>query len=167
MSLGTTYGAFFGAPASYDLSHLSLSKPSTRLCHLCVPQDLRPTLDSHPSQVAVPCFTFSILYIDLLLRVVVSFPISMLRTGVSLSHLGLDLSIDITLPTPHFCSLCWRIPQHGTVALVKGHGPVLLYQIDERDTRILIDIKNPLPADLMVRVQCLRTHTRPLLFLYI
>ena len=64
---------------------------------------------------------------------------------------------DVTLP----------IPQHGTVALVKGHGPVLLYQIDEHDTRILIDIKNPLPADLMVRVQCLRTHTRPLLFLLI
>ncbi|KAI0057360.1 squalene epoxidase [Artomyces pyxidatus] len=45
---------------------------------------------------------------------------------------------DVTLP----------IPQHGTVALIKGHGPVLLYQIAEHDTRILIDIKNPLPSDL-------------------
>ena len=42
------------------------------------------------------------------------------------------------------------IPQHGTVALVKGHGPVLLYQISEHDTRILIDVKNPLPSDLKV-----------------
>ena len=42
------------------------------------------------------------------------------------------------------------IPQHGTVALVKGHGPVLLYQIGEHDTRILIDVKNPLPSDLKV-----------------
>ena len=42
------------------------------------------------------------------------------------------------------------IPQHGTVALVKGHGPVLLYQIGEHDTRILIDVKNPLPSDLRV-----------------
>ncbi|KAI0047410.1 squalene monooxygenase [Auriscalpium vulgare] len=40
------------------------------------------------------------------------------------------------------------IPQHGTVALVKGFGPVLLYQIAEHDTRILIDVKNPLPSDL-------------------
>ncbi|KAI9509710.1 squalene epoxidase-domain-containing protein [Russula earlei] len=45
---------------------------------------------------------------------------------------------DVTLP----------IPQHGTVALIKGHGPVLLYQIGEHDTRILIDLRNPLPSDL-------------------
>ncbi|KAI0272615.1 squalene epoxidase-domain-containing protein [Gloeopeniophorella convolvens] len=45
---------------------------------------------------------------------------------------------DVTLP----------IPKHGTVALIKGHGPVLLYQIGEHDTRILIDVKNPLPSDL-------------------
>lgn len=44
------------------------------------------------------------------------------------------------------------IPKHGTVALVKGSGPVLLYQISQHDTRILIDVKNPLPADLKVRV---------------
>jgi squalene monooxygenase len=44
------------------------------------------------------------------------------------------------------------IPKHGTVALVKGSGPVLLYQISQHDTRILIDVKNPLPADLKVRI---------------
>lgn len=43
------------------------------------------------------------------------------------------------------------IPQHGTVALVKGHGPVLLYQISEHDTRMLVDVKHPLPSDLKVR----------------
>lgn len=42
------------------------------------------------------------------------------------------------------------IPNHGTVALVKGFGPVLLYQISEHDTRILIDVKQPLPSDLKV-----------------
>lgn len=42
------------------------------------------------------------------------------------------------------------IPNHGTVALVKGFGPVLLYQISAHDTRILIDVKQPLPADLKV-----------------
>ena len=47
---------------------------------------------------------------------------------------------DVTLP----------IPQHGTVALIKGHGPVLIYQIGEHDTRILIDVKNPVPSDLKV-----------------
>ena len=43
------------------------------------------------------------------------------------------------------------IPNHGTVALVKGFGPVLLYQISEHDTRILVDVKLPLPSDLKVR----------------
>nr|ABU55002.1 squalene epoxidase [Hypholoma sublateritium] len=42
------------------------------------------------------------------------------------------------------------IPNHGTVALVKGFGPVLLYQISEHDTRMLVDVKAPLPADLKV-----------------
>lgn len=40
------------------------------------------------------------------------------------------------------------IDKHGTVCLVKGFGPVLLYQIEEHDTRILIDVKDPLPSDL-------------------
>jgi squalene monooxygenase len=42
------------------------------------------------------------------------------------------------------------IDKHGTVALVEGSGPVLMYQIAEHDTRILIDIKHPLPTDLKV-----------------
>jgi len=44
------------------------------------------------------------------------------------------------------------VPQleHGTIVLVKGHGPVLLYQIGERDTPILIVVQNPLPSDLKV-----------------
>ncbi|KAF8841400.1 SE-domain-containing protein [Paxillus ammoniavirescens] len=40
------------------------------------------------------------------------------------------------------------MPQHGTVALIKGHGPVLLYQVSEHDTRMLVDVKSPLPSDL-------------------
>ena len=43
------------------------------------------------------------------------------------------------------------IPNHGTVALIKGSGPVLLYQISEHDTRILVDVKQPPPSDLKVR----------------
>ncbi len=39
------------------------------------------------------------------------------------------------------------IPNHGTVALVSGYGPVLLYQIAANETRILIDLKHPLPSD--------------------
>ena len=49
------------------------------------------------------------------------------------------------------------IPNHGTVALVKGFGPVLMYQISEHDTRMLVDVKQPLPSDLKVRptnIQC-------------
>jgi squalene monooxygenase len=42
------------------------------------------------------------------------------------------------------------VPNHGTVCLVKNSGPVLLYQIASRDTRMLIDVKNPLPSDLKV-----------------
>lgn len=66
------------------------------------------------------------------------------RSVVRGNFLGAVLE-DVSLP----------IPQHGTVALVKGHGPVLLYQIGEHDTRILIDVKNPLPSDLKVRKQTL------------
>jgi len=40
------------------------------------------------------------------------------------------------------------IPKHGTVVLVKGHGPVLLYQIAGHDTRMLVDLKTPLPPDI-------------------
>lgn len=47
------------------------------------------------------------------------------------------------------------VDKHGTVALVKDSGPVLLYQIAEHDTRILIDVKAPLPADLKVRTELL------------
>lgn len=39
------------------------------------------------------------------------------------------------------------IPNHGTVALVNGYGPVLIYQIATHETRILIDLKIPLPAN--------------------
>lgn len=42
------------------------------------------------------------------------------------------------------------IPNHGTVALIKGFGPVLLYQISQNDTRMLVDVKMPLPSDLKV-----------------
>ena len=42
------------------------------------------------------------------------------------------------------------IPQHGTVALVHGSGPVLMYQIGQKDTRMLVDMKIPLPKDLKV-----------------
>ncbi|CCM03056.1 uncharacterized protein FIBRA_05175 [Fibroporia radiculosa] len=43
-----------------------------------------------------------------------------------------------------------RLPmsQHGTVVLVEGHGPVLLYQIAQHDTRMLVDLKVPLPSDI-------------------
>jgi len=47
-----------------------------------------------------------------------------------------------------------RLPmdKHGTVALVKGFGPVLMYQIAEHDTRILVDVKQPLPSDLKTHI---------------
>ncbi|KAI6123133.1 squalene epoxidase-domain-containing protein [Pisolithus thermaeus] len=53
----------------------------------------------------------------------------------------------------HFCGVILKdtqlpIPQHGTVALVQGHGPVLLYQISEHDTRMLVAVKHPVPHDL-------------------
>ncbi|KAG6329634.1 hypothetical protein ID866_9455 [Astraeus odoratus] len=44
------------------------------------------------------------------------------------------------------------MPEHGTVALVQGHGPVLLYQISEHDTRMLVDVKAPVPHDLKMKI---------------
>ncbi|KAJ6544019.1 squalene epoxidase [Mycena capillaripes] len=40
------------------------------------------------------------------------------------------------------------LQEHGTVVLVKGSGPVLLYQISKHDTRMLVDVKHPVPSDL-------------------
>ncbi|KAH9933976.1 squalene monooxygenase [Epithele typhae] len=45
------------------------------------------------------------------------------------------------------------IPKHGTVMLVEGFGPVLSYQIGTHETRILIDVKNPVPSDLKAHIQ--------------
>jgi squalene monooxygenase len=52
------------------------------------------------------------------------------------------------------------IPQHGTVALIKGYGPVLLYQIGEHDTRMLVDVKVPLPSDLQVYLSSLSSSRK-------
>ncbi|KIK29911.1 hypothetical protein PISMIDRAFT_88296, partial [Pisolithus microcarpus 441] len=53
----------------------------------------------------------------------------------------------------HFCGVIPKdtqlpMPQHGTVGLVQGHGSVLLYQILEHDTCMLVAIKHPVPHDL-------------------
>ena len=56
------------------------------------------------------------------------------------SHFIGTILQDATLP----------IPKHGTVALVNGSGPVLLYQISPKEIRMLIDLKTPLPKDLKV-----------------
>ena len=42
------------------------------------------------------------------------------------------------------------ISNHGTVVLAEGHQPILLYQISKDDTRMLIDMQLPLPADIRV-----------------
>ena len=47
-----------------------------------------------------------------------------------------------------------RLPydEHGTVVLINGHGPVLLYRISKTETRMLIAVRVPLPPDLKVRM---------------
>ena len=47
-----------------------------------------------------------------------------------------------------------RLPhdEHGTVVLIKGHGPVLLYRISKTETRMLVAVRVPLPPDLKVRL---------------
>lgn len=70
---------------------------------------------------------------------------------VTRSHFVGAILEDVKLP----------IPQHGTVALVQGSGPVLLYQISEHDTRILIDVQQPLPSDLPVRHRSIAIRVSP------
>jgi squalene monooxygenase len=53
------------------------------------------------------------------------------------SHFVGTILKDVVLP----------MPNRGTVALIKGSGPVLMYQISKHDTRILIDVKQPIPSD--------------------
>ncbi|KXN90334.1 Squalene monooxygenase [Leucoagaricus sp. SymC.cos] len=55
---------------------------------------------------------------------------------------------DVTLP----------VPNYGAAAFIKDSGPVLMYQISKHDTRILIDIKQPLPSDLKTHIL---THIVP------
>jgi len=62
------------------------------------------------------------------------------RKSMTKSHFVGAILEDAVLP----------IPNHGTVALVEGYGPVLLYQISKHDTRMLVDVKQPLPSDLKV-----------------
>ena len=47
-----------------------------------------------------------------------------------------------------------RLPydEHGTVVLIKGYGPALLYRISKTETRMLIAVRVPLPPDLKVRM---------------
>lgn len=59
------------------------------------------------------------------------------RTPVTRSHFVGAILQDAPLPLKY----------HGTVALVPGSGPVLLYQIGEHDTRMLVDLKAPMPRD--------------------
>jgi squalene monooxygenase len=40
------------------------------------------------------------------------------------------------------------IPDHGNVVLTKELGPVLFYRIGTHETRMLVDVKHPLPSDL-------------------
>ncbi|KAL0574354.1 Squalene epoxidase [Marasmius crinis-equi] len=60
-----------------------------------------------------------------------------LKPVVKSHFIGVVLE-DARLPMPH----------HGTVCLTETNGPALLYQIGTRETRMLIDVKNPLPSDM-------------------
>ncbi|KAJ7163762.1 squalene epoxidase-domain-containing protein [Mycena filopes] len=44
------------------------------------------------------------------------------------------------------------LQEHGTVVLVEGSGPVLLYQISKCETRMLVDVKPPIPSDLKAHI---------------
>ncbi|KAJ7275504.1 squalene epoxidase-domain-containing protein [Mycena haematopus] len=76
-----------------------------------------------------------------------NFRTSVLGTGagtkpITKSHFVGTILKDVVLP----------LPNRGTVALIKGSGPVLMYQISKHDTRILIDVKQPLPSDLKAHI---------------
>jgi len=47
-----------------------------------------------------------------------------------------------------------RLPydEHGTVILIKGHGPILLYRISKTETMMLVAVRVPLPPDLKVQI---------------
>jgi squalene monooxygenase len=65
----------------------------------------------------------------------------------TISHFVGTVLEDATLPYPN----------HGMVALVHGSGPVLLYQIGQKDIRMLVDLKIPLPKDLKVLISASMT----------
>ena len=61
-----------------------------------------------------------------------------------------------------------RLPydEHGTVVLINGHGPVLLYRISKTETRMLIAVRIPLPPDLKVRMLISPIHHQPPNFVF-
>ncbi|EJU03928.1 SE-domain-containing protein [Dacryopinax primogenitus] len=57
-----------------------------------------------------------------------------------------------------------RLPveEHGTVVLIPGQGPVLMYGLAPGDTRILIDVRGKLPSSSTGALQAhIRTHVLP------
>jgi len=54
------------------------------------------------------------------------------------------------------------IKHHGTVALIPGSGPVLMYQIGQRETRMLVDVKLPLPPDVKGHIKNVVVPSLPL-----
>jgi squalene monooxygenase len=91
-------------------------------------------------------------------------PITIVADGCFSNLRGAVLGSNLLKPVTksHFVGLVLEnaklpIPKHGTVVFVKGFGPVLLYQISNTggsggcdETRLLVDVKAPLPANLEV-----------------
>ncbi|EJD41726.1 SE-domain-containing protein [Auricularia subglabra TFB-10046 SS5] len=75
--------------------------------------------------------------------------------------LGLERGDVTSVVKSHFVGVVLKdarlpFPGCGTVALVPGQGPVLMYQIEEgasHETRILVDVREPLPKDLRAHIQ--------------
>lgn len=54
------------------------------------------------------------------------------------------------------------LKNHGTVALIPGSGPVLMYQIGALETRMLVDMKFPLPPDIKGHIENVVVPSLPL-----
>lgn len=79
--------------------------------------------------------------------------------------LGLEKGDHMSVTKSHFVGAVLKgarlpIPGCGTVALIPGTGPVLMYQIDdkENETRILVDVREPQPKDMAAHIA---THILP------
>lgn len=79
-------------------------------------------------------------------------PVTIIADGIT-SKFRKSFTPEVPVVRSHFVGLILKgiqdvlpAPQHGHVVIGTDHQPILMYQIDSNETRILCDVQGPLPS---------------------